>query len=55
MTSSITAGANETFSVTLLVTMPHLVVTEALLLNIITRVYALYKIMQRDIFLILFF
>ena len=38
VTSSINAGANQTFSVSFLVTMPHSVVTEALLLNIFTRV-----------------
>ena len=47
MTSSINAGINQTFSVTLLVTMIHFVVTEALSFNIFTR--ALYEIMQRDI------
>ena len=47
VTSSINAGVNQTFSVTLLVAMIHLVVSEALLFNIFTR--ALYKIMQRDI------
>ena len=47
LTSSINAGVNQTFSVTLLDTMIHLVVNEALLFNIFTR--ALYKIMQRDI------
>ena len=48
-TSSINAGVNQTFSVTLLllVAMIHLVVNEALLFNIFTG--ALYKIMQRDI------
>ena len=49
VTSSVKAGVNQTFSVTLLVAMVHLVVSEALLFNIFTR--ALYKIMQRDIFL----
>ena len=48
VTSSINAGVNQTFSVTLLDTMIHLVIHEALLFNIFTR--ALYKIMQRDIF-----
>ena len=48
LTSSINAGVNQTFSVTLLDTMIHLVVNEALLFNMFTR--ALYKIMQRDIF-----
>ena len=48
MMSSINAGVNQTFSVTLSVAMIHLVVNEALLFNICTR--ALYKIMQRDIF-----
>jgi len=49
VTSSINAGVNQTFSVTLLllVAMIHLVVNEALLFNIFTG--ALYKIMQRDI------
>ena len=44
----INAGVNQTFSVTLLDTMIHLVVNEALLFNIFTR--ALYKIMHSDIF-----
>ena len=48
LTSFINAGVNQTFSVTLLDTMIHLVVNEALLFNMFTR--ALYKIMQRDIF-----
>ena len=48
VTSSINAGVNQTFSVTLLDTMIHLVVNEALLFNIFTR--TLYRIMQRDIF-----
>ena len=43
VTSFINAGVNQTFSVTLLLTMIHLVVTEALLFNVFTR--ALYKIM----------
>ena len=47
VTSSINAGVNQTFSVTLLVTMIHLVVNEALLFSIFTR--ALYTIMQHDI------
>ena len=38
MASSINASVNYTFSVTLLVTVPHLLVTEAFLLNIFTRV-----------------
>ena len=51
VTSSINAGVNQTFSMTLLVTMTHLVVTEELLFNIfLPEHYALYKIMQRDIF-----
>ena len=53
LTSSINAGVNQTFSVTLLVTMIHLVVNEALLFNIFTR--ALYKIMPRDILYFLIF
>ena len=53
LTSSINAGVNQTFSVTLLDTMIHLVVNEALLFNMFTR--ALYKIMQRDIFSFLIF
>ena len=55
MTSSINAGVNQTFSVTLLllVAMIHLVVNEALLFNIFTR--ALYKFMQRDILYFLIF
>ena len=53
MMSSINAGVNQTFCVTLLVTMIHLVVNEALLFSIFTR--ALYKIMQRDIFSFLIF
>ena len=48
MTSPINADVNQTFSVTLLVTIIHLVVNKALLFNIFTR--ALYKILQRDIF-----
>ena len=48
LTSFINAGVNQTFSVTLLDTMIHLVVNEALLFNIVTR--TLYKITQRDIF-----
>ena len=40
--SSIIAGVNQTFCVTLLVTMPHLVVTETFLLNISTRVLRIY-------------
>ena len=48
VTSSINAGDNQTFSVTLSVAVVHLVVNEALLFNIFTR--ALYKIIQRDIF-----
>ena len=48
MTSSINAGVNQTFSVTLSVAMIYLVVNEALLFNIFTR--ALYKITQREIF-----
>ena len=48
VTSSINAGVNQTFSVTLLDTMIHLVVNEALLFNIFTR--TLYRIMQSDIF-----
>ena len=48
VTSFINTGVNQTFSVTLLVAMIHLVVNEALLFNIFTQ--ALYKIMQRDIF-----
>ncbi|MCB4781076.1 MAG: hypothetical protein LGB62_07705, partial [Sulfurovum sp.] len=46
--SSINAGFNQTFSVTLSVAMIHLVANEALLFNIFTRAW--YKIMQRDIF-----
>ena len=53
MTSSINAGVNQTFSVTLSVAVIYLVVNEALLFNIFTR--ALYKIMQRDIFSFLIF
>ena len=53
MTSSINAGVNQTFSMTLSVAMIYLVVNEALLFNIFTR--ALYKIMQRDIFSFLIF
>ena len=37
VTSSINAGVNQTFFVTLLDTMIHLVVNEALLFNIFTR------------------
>ena len=51
--SSINAGVNQTFSVTLLVAMIHLVVNEALLFNIFRR--ASYKIMQHDIFSFLIF
>ena len=47
VTSSINAVVNQTFAVTLLDTMIHLVVNETLLFNIFTR--ALYRIMQRDI------
>ena len=47
VTSSINTGVNQTFFVTVLDTMKHLVANEALLFNIFTR--ALYKIMQRDI------
>ena len=36
VTSSINAGVNQTFSVTILVTMIHLMVNEALLFNIFT-------------------
>ena len=50
--SSTNAGVNQTFSVTLLDTMIHLVVNEVLLFTIFTR--ALYKIMHRDIFLFYF-
>ena len=53
MTSSINAGVNQTFSVTLSVAMIYLVVNEALLFNIFTQ--ALYKIIQRDIFSFLMF
>ena len=53
VTSSINAGVNQTFSVTLSVAIIYLVVNEALLFNIFTR--ALYKIMQRDIFSFLIF
>ena len=42
VTTSINAGVNQTFSVTLSVAMIHLVANEALLFNIFTR--ALYKI-----------
>ena len=49
MTSFINAGVNQTFSVTLLDTMIHLVVNEALLFDIFTR--ALYKVMQRELLL----
>ena len=48
VTSSINAGVNQTFSVTLLVGMIHLVEDEALLFNIFTQ--ALYKITQRNFF-----
>ena len=51
--SSIDAGVNQTFSVTRLVAMIHLVVNEAFLFNIFTQV--LYKIMQRDILTFLIF
>ena len=47
VTSSINAVVNQTFSVTLLDTMIHLVVNETFLFNIFTR--ALYRILQRDI------
>ena len=55
MTSSINAGVNQAFSVTLLllVAMIHLVVNKALLFSVFTR--ALYKIMQRDILYFLIF
>ena len=53
VTTSINAGVNQTFSVTLSVAMIHLVANEALLFNIFTR--ALYKIMQRDILYFLIF
>ena len=53
VTSSINAGVNQTFSVTLSVAMIYLVVNEALLFNIFTR--ALYKIMQREFFSFLIF
>ena len=56
VTSSINAGVNQTFSVTLLITMPHLVLTElafSVLLNICMSLTHFTKLRNMTLFLIL--